>query len=103
MILFYLQAVAIRPGCFRTSAVQRTDSTAPACAGAVRCVSVSVPPPACADALAPRRLRVPDLTPPTSKRARSGTLQLCYASKHAGGGTNPETALQGFLVSGFSG
>jgi hypothetical protein len=40
-------------------------NTAPARTGAVRRDSGPVPSPACADALAPRRLRVPDLTPRT--------------------------------------
>src|SRR5580704_1192242 len=79
------------PGCARpphtspTRPAQRPYYTAPASAGAARGVSVSVPPPACAYALALRRLHVPGLTP-TSKRARSGTLRLCYASKQPGGG-----------------
>ena len=46
-----------------TIPAHRPYSTAPACAAAVRGVSVSVPPAACADALAACRLRVPDLTP----------------------------------------
>jgi hypothetical protein len=49
--------------CAYTAAARTMYSTAPARAGAVRRVSVSVPRPACADALAPRRLHVPDLTP----------------------------------------
>jgi len=32
-----------------------------------------------------RRLRVPDLTPSKSKRARSGTLRLCSVSEKAAG------------------
>jgi hypothetical protein len=45
-------------------------STAPARAGAARRVSVSVPPPACPDGLAPRRLRVPRTSPPHRARGR---------------------------------
>src|SRR5262245_35967091 len=47
-------------------------SPAPARAGAVRCVPGPVPPPACADALAARRLRVPDLTPSKSRLGEVG-------------------------------
>ena len=53
----------IRPPDATAHPVQRPHSTAPARAGAVRRASGPVPPPACADALAARRLRVPDLTP----------------------------------------
>ena len=71
-------------GC-RIPAIQKPHTgrtnPVPARAGAVRCASVPVPPAACTDVLAPRRLRVPDLTTPTRQRARSGTLQLCYTSK----------------------
>ena len=45
-------------------------STVPARAGTVRRVSGPIPPPACADALAPRRLRVPDLTPSQSREGK---------------------------------
>ena len=73
-------------------------STAPAGKGPVCRDFATAPPPACAKAPAPRRFRVPDLTPSKSKRARSGTLQLCSVSKKAAGegwlkrtGGNPGT------------
>jgi hypothetical protein len=52
--------------------MHRPYSTAPARAGAVRRVPGPIPPPACADALAPRRLRVPDLTPSTRQESEVG-------------------------------
>jgi len=58
-----------------------TGRTSPvlACAGAVRCVSVPVSPAACTDVLAPRRFRVPDLTPSTRQEGEVGntTALLC--------------------------
>ncbi len=75
-------------------AIHYRHSAAPARAGAVRRVPGSIPPAACAGALAPRRLRVPDLTP--SKRqegVRSGTLWLYSASKTDNRGDQSGNAL----------
>jgi len=54
-------------------------SAAPARAGAVRRVPGPVAPPACADALAPRRLRVPDHTP---SQCREGMVRNTTALLH---------------------
>jgi hypothetical protein len=67
------------------------DSAAPARAGAARRVSVSVPPAACADALAARRLRVPDLTPSTRQEGEVRNTTALLREYQAAGGTNPET------------
>ena len=56
-------------------------SPVPACAGTIRGRPGPVPPAAWGDVAGPRRLRVPDLTPSKSNRARSGTLQLCSVSE----------------------
>jgi hypothetical protein len=50
-----------------------------------RRVSVPVRPPACAEALAPRRL-IFLTSPPTARARRRGQKRLCYSSKQAGGG-----------------
>jgi hypothetical protein len=50
----------------------RTSPRPPARAGAVRRVSGPIPSPACADAFAPRRLRVPDPTPSTRQESEVG-------------------------------
>jgi hypothetical protein len=75
-------------GC-RIPAIQKPHTgrtnPVPARAGAVRCASVPVPPAACTDVLAPRRLRVPDLALLLFEGARSGTLQLCSVSERQQG------------------
>src|SRR6266699_445356 len=48
------------------------------------------PPPACADALAPRRLRVPTSPPQKSRDGEVGNI-TALLRKQTGGGTNPET------------
>ena len=72
-----LSPAAIHPSAPRGTHTKPTHSpysAAPARAGAVHRVPGPVPPAAWADVPGPRRLRVPDLTPSKSKRARSGTL-----------------------------
>ena len=76
---------------YRTLPAHGPHSVTPTNTGAVRRVSVPVPPAACTFVLAPRRLRVPTSPPQQDKRARSGTLHLCYTSKQTTGETNPET------------
>jgi hypothetical protein len=72
-------------GCTVPAQAQR-----PRVRGAVRRDSVPVPPPACADALAPRRLRVPDLTPSTRQESEVRNLRLYYTSKQTKEETNPK-------------
>jgi hypothetical protein len=73
----YPYAIALRPHKTRTLPGQHSARSCRRCAPRFR----RGLPAACADALAPRRLRVPDLTPSKSKRARSGTLQHCSVSE----------------------
>jgi hypothetical protein len=59
--------------------------------GAVCRDSGPISPPAWADALVPRRLRAPDLTPSTRQESKVRNTRLYYTSKQTGGETNPET------------
>jgi hypothetical protein len=70
-----------------TVPAHRPHCAVPARPGAARRGSGSAPLPASTDAVAAFRLRDPDLTPPTSKRARSGSLQL-HSAQCVGRKTN---------------